>query len=1143
MQSKTTLKKIKGFFYQTLMILGLFCFLSSALQAQQYVNGNLSTGATTSNGTAAPVGFTWSEVQVGNVNAGFGAQIANNLALADDFTVSGGTWTVSKFTFYAYSTGYTGTASPFEDLRLQIFDTDPSLGAAVPIFGNLTTNALTASSPANTYRIFNATAGTTRLIWKIEANVNVVLPPGTYWVEWQTGVNAALTSNFTPPSTIVGVTTQAGYNAKQHDLTANTWTAVVDGTTIPDNFQDFPFMVDYSTSGCTGTPDAGTTSSSVTNACPGTPFNLGITATVSGSGISYQWQSSPDNVTYTDITGATNNSLTTSLTAATWYRLAVTCSNSGSVGYSVPVLIDLTPASGCYCTSSSTSTADEEILRVKIGTLDNTSTCSTLAPGFGSVQNKYSNYTSGTGAPAPGVVIAGGTNPISIQIGTCGGNFTNSVAVWIDYNRNGSLEASEKVYVSPAGTQGPHIENGNAFIPANAVLGVTLMRVVNVETGTPGNINACGTYTWGETEDYLVDLRACVPVTLAASPTSQTTSCGGTVTFTATANGDNPSFSWEQRTSPTATWTLVTNGGMFSGATTNSLTITGATSSMSGYQYRAIFTGSCTAVDFTGIATLTVNPLTATVNPASANICNGSSQALQITNSASASVTATVASGPVNVIITDADAAGVESPVITTSNIPANAVVADISVKFNITHTWVGDVDINLVAPNGEVLNLVGSLNNGLGGNNTDNFTNTVISSTSTNAISGAAAPRTGTFAAEKRPGFGPTAYVQTATDWPAMLTNLNGDWKLVMVDNAFGDEGTLVDWQIDITYTSPILASGTWSPTTALFTDAALTAAYTGGAINTVYAAPTTSTDYTVIVNTGNCSSSPLVIPVTVSNPINAADVTNPSNVSVCENGDVTFTSGSTSGNPIEYQWEESTNGGGSWSPVSNGGAFSGATTNTLTITGATLSLNQHKYRLAMSVSACNNNVNSEAATLTVNANPSVSLSAAPFNSLYPGLLTTLTANANPAAASNVFVWTYNGSQINGQTSGVRTVDVDGMGDYTATVTDVNGCSSSVSNVVTVTDSLNTALFIYPNPNRGVFQVRYNNKLTGVANPRFVNIYDSKGARVYRKAFTPANPFGRMDVDLRNAAKGVYYIDLTDAAGVRLQSERVVLN
>lgn len=194
------------------------------------------------------------------------------------------------------------------------------------------------------------------------------------------------------------------------------------------------------------------------------------------------------------------------------------------------------------------------------------------------------------------------------------------------------------------------------------------------------------------------------------------------------------------------------------------------------------------------------------------------------------------------------------------------------------------------------------------------------------------------------------------------------------------------------------------------------------------------------------------------------------------------------------------------------------------------------------MTVSACNSSVNSGTATLTVNANPTISMSAAPFTNLYPGLQTSLTANATPASASNVFTWTYNGAPINGQTSGTRIIDIDAMGDYSATVTDANGCSSSVSNIVTISDSLNTSLFIYPNPNRGVFQVRYNNKLTGVANPRFVNIYDSKGARVYRKAFTPTFPYGRMDVNLNNAAKGVYYIDLTDAAGVRLQSERVVL-
>jgi len=1134
MQSKTTLKRFVGTMLKSLMFLGFVCLLSSSLMAQVYVNGNLSTGATASNGTAAPAGYTWSEVQAGNVNAGFGAQIANSNSLADDFTIAAGTWTISKFTFFGYSTGYTGATSPFNELRFQIFNTDPSTGTPVPVFGDLTTNRLSSSSTALMYRIFNATTGTTREIWKMEANVNIVLPAGTYWVEWQTGVNTGLTSNFTPSSTVVGSVTQPGNNALQHNSTSNTWTPVVDGT----NPQDFNFVINYATSACTGTPDPGTTTSSVASACPGAPISLGVSNNVNGIGITYQWQSSPDNVTYTDITGATGNSYTTSMTTSTWYRLAVTCAGSGLIGYSVPVQVSQAPTSSCICASGATSTADEDIFGVKIGTLDNTSTCTTLAPGFGSVQNKYSNYTSGTGAPAPGVIIAGGTNPISITVGTCGGNYTNSVAVWIDYDRDGQFSAAEKVYVSANGTQGPHVETGNAFIPPTALLGTTVMRVVCVETGTPGNINPCGTYTWGETEDYLVTIRQCVPVALTAQPVSATANCGGTVSFSVAASGDNPAYTWEQRTSPTAPWTFVTNGGMFSGANTGILTITGATSAMNGYQYRAIFTGSCTATDFSNIATLTVNPITAQVTPTSATICNGSTQSIQILNAASASNTTTVASGAINLLINDATATGVISAPITISGIPANAVIQDVSVKFNINHTWVGDIDINLIAPNGQNMNLVGSLNNGTGSNGTDNFTNTIISNTSTTPISGATAPRTGTFAAEKRAGYGPVGNEQTVADWPALLTQLNGDWKLAIADFWNGDEGTLTDWSISITYTSPTLATGTFSPTTALYTDASLTTPYTGGQINTVYAAPSTSTTYTVVVQTPACTSSPLQVPVDVVRPIGT--VTQPVNQAICENGQVDFTSSATGG-PITYQWQVSTDGGTSYSNVTDGGVYSGAATATLSISGATISMNGNKYRVQMSVPACGSAATSNAVTLTVNANPTATVSAAPFTSIFPGLTTTV--SSSNSASGNTYQWYLNGGLVPNQNTSSIPVNVDGLGNYTVTITDQFGCVGSASNSVDIIDSLNTTLFIYPNPNNGVFQVRYFDKNQGPNNPKILSIYDSKGSRIYRKSFSTGSvPFGRMDVDLTRYGKGVYFIDLNDAGGNRLASERVVV-
>ncbi|MBM3435605.1 MAG: hypothetical protein FJY07_05225 [Bacteroidetes bacterium] len=171
-----------------------------------------------------------------------------------------------------------------------------------------------------------------------------------------------------------------------------------------------------------------------------------------------------------------------------------------------------------YCTSTATSATDEDIFNVTIGSLNNSSTCATTG-GIGSVLNMYSNYTTTVAAVNLG---QGSVNAFSVQIGTCGGNYGNAVKIFIDYNSDGDFaDAGEEAYVSAASTSGPHTETGNITIPPTATLGLTMMRVVNVETGTPSGILACGTYTWGETEDYLVNITpppACVaPVGLSVT--------------------------------------------------------------------------------------------------------------------------------------------------------------------------------------------------------------------------------------------------------------------------------------------------------------------------------------------------------------------------------------------------------------------------------------------------------------------------------------------------------------------------------------------------------------------------------------------------------------------------------------------------
>ena len=128
---------------------------------------------------------------------------------------------------------------------------------------------------------------------------------------------------------------------------------------------------------CTGTPTPGNTTANVNPVCPSSSFTLGLQNPSNGSGVTYQWQSSPDNITYTNISGATSASYALTQSVDTWYQCIVTCTNSGQTTTSNPLQVTTNPFYNCYCTSTATSTADEDILNVTFGSLNNTSTCST----------------------------------------------------------------------------------------------------------------------------------------------------------------------------------------------------------------------------------------------------------------------------------------------------------------------------------------------------------------------------------------------------------------------------------------------------------------------------------------------------------------------------------------------------------------------------------------------------------------------------------------------------------------------------------------------------------------------------------------------------------------------------------------------
>ncbi len=247
---------------------------------------------------------------------------------------------------------------------------------------------------------------------------------------------------------------------------------------------------------CTGTVVAGTANASVPAVCPSVPFNLSLTGNTLAAGITYQWQSAPSATgPWTNMPGATNSSYQASQTVDTWYQCVVTCTASNSTATSSVVGVTTNSFFNCYCTSAATSTTYGDIQRVELNTIDNSST---------GCNGMYSDYTSLSTLVSPGV-----TYPMELDMMNCsGGTYNYGTRVWIDTDHNGLFDTYELLHDSYNSLPSLVSVNVpfNITIPSTALSGLTRMRIVIIESNaTP---SPCGTYTWGETEDYMVLISA-----------------------------------------------------------------------------------------------------------------------------------------------------------------------------------------------------------------------------------------------------------------------------------------------------------------------------------------------------------------------------------------------------------------------------------------------------------------------------------------------------------------------------------------------------------------------------------------------------------------------------------------------------------
>ncbi|MEL6986335.1 MAG: T9SS type A sorting domain-containing protein [Bacteroidota bacterium] len=137
-------------------------------------------------------------------------------------------------------------------------------------------------------------------------------------------------------------------------------------------------------------------------------------------------------------------------------------------------------------------------------------------------------------------------------------------------------------------------------------------------------------------------------------------------------------------------------------------------------------------------------------------------------------------------------------------------------VCIDITHTWAGDVQVTLVAPDGTSATLL----DGVGGSG-DDFTGTCLSDAATTPIGDGSAPFTGSFIPQT-----PLSTFGTV--------NADGDWELLVCDGAGGDFGTVNSFEL--TFAPPPSCPSPTGLTLAAITNESVDVTWTSGGSATAF-------------------------------------------------------------------------------------------------------------------------------------------------------------------------------------------------------------------------------------------------------------------------------------------------------------------
>jgi PKD repeat protein len=225
---------------------------------------------------------------------------------------------------------------------------------------------------------------------------------------------------------------------------------------------------------------------------PVAEFTASSTSILVGQSVTFTDQSSNDPTSWSwafesgTPSGSSSQNPTITYNTAGTFDVSLTAANSaGSDTETKTNYISVSEAPVTYCTASGNSQNYEYISRVQVGSINNSSGAS--------------GYTDFTAISTN--VSKGGSVSVSLTPGFPGSSYTEYWRIWIDYNKDGDFADSGETVFSKTGSS---TVTGSFTVPTSAITGSTRMRV-SMRYG--GYASSCGTFTYGEIEDYTVNIQ------------------------------------------------------------------------------------------------------------------------------------------------------------------------------------------------------------------------------------------------------------------------------------------------------------------------------------------------------------------------------------------------------------------------------------------------------------------------------------------------------------------------------------------------------------------------------------------------------------------------------------------------------------